>query len=83
MVTITIPKTKIEKQRGVVILPIKEYQRLCQMATPTYYLKGKEAEELDKLVEEGLKDYKEGETIQASSLKEALKIYARKKNKKH
>jgi len=42
---------------------------------PTYYLKRKEAEKLDKLVEEGLRDYQEGRTTSAFSLKEALKIY--------
>jgi len=32
---------------------LKEYQKLCERAVPTYYLKGKEAKKLDKLVEEG------------------------------
>ncbi len=82
MATITIPKSKIEKEKGVVILPLKEYQKLCERAVPTYYLKGKEAEELDKLVEEGLREYERGETIGAPSLKEALKIYERRKDKK-
>lgn len=56
------------------------------MAAPTYYLKGKKAKELDRLVEEGLKEYKRGETIEASSLKEALKVYERRQRgqgKKH
>lgn len=83
MATISISERKIEKQKGVVILPLKEYQKLCQMAAPTYYLKGKEAEKLDKLVEKGLKDHREGKTIKAGSLKEALKIYERKQNKEY
>jgi len=62
MTTISISKSKIEKQRGIVILPIREYQKLCQMAVPTYHLEGKEAEKLDKLVKKGLKDYSTGKT---------------------
>lgn len=83
MATISVSERKIEKQKGVVILPLKEYQKLCEKAVPTYCLTGKEAEGLDKLVREGLKEYEEGKTIKASSLKEALKIYGRKKNKKN
>jgi hypothetical protein len=80
--SIIISKEEIQKKGGIVILSLREYRKLCERAVPTYYLKGKEAEELDKLVEEGLREYKEGRTISASSLKEALKIYGkRKKNK--
>ncbi|MBI3599867.1 MAG: hypothetical protein HY097_04400 [Nitrospinae bacterium] len=81
MTTVTIHKEKIEKQGGVVILSLKEYQKLCERAVPTYYLKGKKAEELDRLVEEGLKEYERGETIEASSLKEALKVYERRQRR--
>ena len=81
MATITITNEKIEKQGGVVILSLKEYQKLCEMAVPTYYLKGKMAEKLDRLVEEGLKEYERGETIEATSLKEALKVYERRQRR--
>lgn len=81
MTTITIPREKIQKEKGVVILSLKEYQKLCEAAVPTYYLKGKAAEDLDKLVKEGLGDYEKGETISAPSLKEALKIYGKKHRK--
>ena len=67
-------------KRGVVILDLKEYEELKKRAVPVYQLKGKAAKNLDKLVREGLKEYERGETIKASSLKEALKIYDRKKN---
>ncbi|MFH1968088.1 MAG: hypothetical protein ABIJ84_01740 [bacterium] len=77
MATITIPKIKIRKEGGVVILPIKEYQKLCERAVPAYYLKGQEAEKLDKLVEEGLREYRQGKCISAKSVTHALKIYAR------
>ena len=78
MATITIPETKVKKEGGIVILSLKEYQKLYERAAPTFYLKGKEAEKLDKLVEEGLKEYQERKTIKARSLKEALKVYGRK-----
>ena len=81
MATVTIDREKIEKQGGVVILSLKEYQELCERAVPTYYLKGKRAEELDSLVEEGLKEYERGETIEAESIKEALKVYERRQRR--
>lgn len=55
MSTIAVRKEKIEKDKGVVILPIKEYQKLLERAVPEYYLTGKAARDLDKLVEKGLK----------------------------
>lgn len=79
---ITISKKAISKNNGVVVLPIEEYKKLLENSIPTYYLKGKEAEELDKLVEKGLREYKDGKTINAESLSGALKIYA-KKNKRN
>lgn len=82
MVTITIPKSKLEKESGVVVLSLEEYRRLSEQAVPTYYLKGKAAKNLDKLVERGLKDYRSGKVISAKSLSEAIKIYA-KKNKRN
>jgi hypothetical protein len=51
--SIIISKEEIQKKGGIVILSLREYRKLCERAVPTYYLKGKEAEELDKLVEEG------------------------------
>lgn len=80
---ITISKRNIRRQGGFVILPLREYEELREKAIPTYCMEGKEAEELDKLVEEGLKDYRDGKTIKASSMRNALKIYDRKRNKKH
>ena len=81
MSVVAISKNRIKKEGGFVILPLDEYRKLCEQAVPTYYLKGKAAEKVDKLVEGGLKDYREGRTIGARSLDEALKIYA-KKNKR-
>lgn len=68
MVTITIPRSKVDKASGVVVLPIKEYRRLLAASVPTYYLKGKAARDLDKLVAEGLREYKAGKTKTLRSL---------------
>jgi len=68
MATVTVSRNRIKKQGGVVILGLKEYQKLCERAVPTYYLKGREAEELDKLVEEGLRDYQKGKCKTIKSL---------------
>ena len=73
MSTITLSQTKITKQKGVVVLPVKEYQRLLSAAVPTHYLTGKAASRLDKLVENGLREHREGKTINADSLGEAVK----------
>ncbi len=81
MATVTIDREKVEKQGGVVILSLKEYQELCERAVPIYYLKGKKAEKLDRLVEEGLKEYERGETIEAASIREALKVYDRRQRR--
>ena len=78
MSTITISNAKIQKQKGVVVLPIKEYQRLVASRVPEVYLTGRAAKRLDKLVEEGLREYKEGKTIAADSLSDALKKYRKK-----
>ena len=68
MAKITIQKERVEKQGGVVILPLKTYQKLLERAVPTYYLTGKEAERVDKLVEEGLREYRAGKTRKIRSL---------------
>ena len=78
MVSITIQNNKIRKEGGVVILPLKEYQKLVASAIPTYYLHGKAAKRLDKLVEDGLREYRDGKTIAADSLTEALALYGKK-----
>ncbi|TSD02317.1 MAG: hypothetical protein Athens071424_130 [Parcubacteria group bacterium Athens0714_24] len=68
MATITISKEKILKQKGVVVLPLKEYQMLCERAVPVYCLSGKEAEEVDKLAKRGLKEYRAGKCRTIKSL---------------
>mgnify|MGYP001576651432 CR=1 FL=1 len=78
--TITISREEVQKRGGLIILPLKEYQKLLESAAPTYYLKGKEASNLDRLVEKGLQEYRNGKTVGASSMKDAMRTYARRKN---
>lgn len=71
MATVTISREKIEKHKGLIVLPLKEYQKLlarAAQAVPTYYLKGKAAGRLDKLVERGLKEYRMGKTKKIKTL---------------
>ncbi|MFA5994916.1 MAG: hypothetical protein WCW27_06680 [Patescibacteria group bacterium] len=56
------------KQDGMVILPLEEYNRLKQQAVPTYYLKGKAAQDLDQLVTTSMQDYRQGKTKKITSL---------------
>ena len=81
MIEATSTTIKISQQafkKGVVVLPLAEYRELQARAVPTYYLTGKKALALDRLVEEGLKEHREGKTIMASSLREASKIYEKR-----
>ena len=80
MAAITISKNLI-KNDDLVIIPRKEYESMKAQMAPTFYLKGKEAGKLDKMIESGLREYKRGETISANSLREALKLYGKKGKK--
>ena len=82
MATITLTKRRITREKGLVILPIAEYRRLQERAVPEYFLTGKAARDLDKLVEEGLREHALGKTIRAASVKEALRTYAEKNRKR-
>lgn len=69
--TLSQPIIKIDRRdlkEGVVVLPLREYRAMQEKAAPTYYLTGKKARELDKLVEEGLKEHREGKTRSIKSL---------------
>ena len=68
MSNVTISKNKVKEEGGVVVMSLKEYHRLLERSVPTYYLKGKAAERLDKLVENGLKEHREGKTRVIKSL---------------
>lgn len=66
--TIKISPKSVERRGGIVVLPLKEYQRLMASVVPTYYLKGKAATKLDRLVETGLQEYRKGKTRLIRSL---------------
>ncbi|MBM3261161.1 hypothetical protein FJY93_01955 [Candidatus Kaiserbacteria bacterium] len=66
--TITLSQKTVRQQKGVVVLPVEEYQRLLAAAVPTHYLTGKAATKLDKLVADGLREYREGKTRVIKSL---------------
>lgn len=59
---IKISPKAVERRGGIVILPLKDYQRLLASVVPTYYLPGKAAAKLDRLVEKGLQEYRKGKT---------------------
>jgi len=65
---ISILQSIVNKEGGVVILSLREYQKLCARAVPMYYLEGKEAEEIDFLVKEGLQAYRKGKTKKIRTL---------------
>ena len=81
--SINISKSKIRKEGGFVVLPIKEYHKLQEASVPTYYLTGKAAKKHDREVAEAMKEYREGKTIAADSLSQALEIYEGTKNRKN
>lgn len=76
MNTITIPKNLI-KNDDLVILPRKEYENMKARMTPIFYLKGKNAKNLDKRVSEGLREYRKGktETLELFLMKEYPNLY--------
>ncbi|MBI2051066.1 MAG: hypothetical protein HYT31_04700 [Parcubacteria group bacterium] len=71
--TVAVPK-KI-REKGFVVLGLDEYEALKSAAIPTYHLTGAAAEELDREVEQALKEDREGKTIEASSIREAMSVY--------
>lgn len=75
---ITISRAQVKKEAGVVVLSIREYQRLLAASVPTYYLSGKAAKDLDMLVEKGLREHRVGKTIVADSVSAAVKQYRKK-----
>jgi hypothetical protein len=65
---ISISQSIVNKEGGIVILSLREYQKLCAKTVPTYYLEGREAEEIDSLVKEGLRAYRKGKSKKIRSL---------------
>lgn len=67
---ITVSEQLLRENRGIVILSIDEYKNLCERAVPIYYLKGKNAKALDKIVQEGIDEYNNGKSRKVKSLSE-------------
>ncbi|MBU1015452.1 hypothetical protein KKI17_03435 [Patescibacteria group bacterium] len=67
---VVVPKEEIQKKGGVVVLSLEEYRKLLEQAVPTYQLYGKEAEEIDKLYHEGMREYKAEKTTKIKSLRD-------------
>ena len=76
---VAVVEEEVKRKGGVVVLSLEEYQKLLVQAVPTYQLYGKEAKELDELVRDGMREYEAGETVEASSITEALGKHGRKK----
>ena len=68
VLTTTIKIAPQSLKKGVVLLDLNEYRELQAQAAPTYYLKGKKALALDRMVERGLREYREGKTRKIKSL---------------
>lgn len=64
--SLNMPKEILKK--GFVVLGLDEYQELKKSAVPTYYLSGTDAEEADQMVEQGLREHKQGKTHKINSL---------------
>jgi len=65
---ITISPALVNRRGGIVVLSLKEYQRLLASTVPIYHLKGKARDKLDRLVEEGLEEHRKGKTRVIRSL---------------
>jgi len=67
---ITLSKEIIHKKQGVVILSLREYEKLRESAMSTCYLEGRGAKELDKLIEQGIKECQKGKCKTIKSLED-------------
>lgn len=78
---LTLPKT-ILKEQGIAILDLKFYERLQNKIKELKeeLKRQKELEKVKAIIAEGDEDYKKGRTISASSIEEALRINAKKRN---
>ena len=61
MATLTISKNLIQND-DLVVLPRKEYESMKARMFPVFALKGKNAKNLDKRVNESVKEYEKGKT---------------------
>ena len=54
--------TSLIKNDDLVVLSRREYESMKSRMLPVFFLKGKNAKDLDKRVAEGLKEYHQGKT---------------------
>ena len=66
--SITISPKLVRQRGGIVVLSLREYQKLLARTVPAQYLKGRSAAQLDRIVAGGLRDYRKGRTRVVSSL---------------
>ena len=68
-------------QEGVVILPLKEYEKMWKKMRKLVEEKKNSVEEARvlEIITEGEREYRGGKTIKAPSLKKAVKIYQSEK----
>lgn len=64
---LNISKNTIQRTGGIVILTLAEYEELKRKIIPPFNLKGINAVKLDKLVKEGLKEYRAGRSMLINS----------------
>lgn len=69
MSNIAVSMRRIKSKKGVVILPLAEYEALLRDAAGVLveYLPPKAAAKLDKVVKKAMEDYKAGKTKMLSS----------------
>ncbi len=65
---IEISAELVERRGDIVVLSVREYEKLLARVVPTFYLKGNAATKLDRLVESGLQEYRKGKTRAIRSL---------------
>ena len=71
MNTITIPKNLIKtKSEDLMVISRKEYEGMKAKSFTVFFLKGKKARDLDKRVEEALKEHKKEKTEKLESFLE-------------
>ena len=65
---VVVSEKEVQKKGGVVVLSLEEYRKLLERAVPLYQLYDEEAEEIDNLFKEGMREYKAGKTTKIKSL---------------
>lgn len=70
-INIVIPKSLI-KEEDFVVMPRKEYEYMKASMIPSFYLKGRDARDLDSRVSKALKEHKDRKTIRIKSIADLM-----------